>query len=144
MQAQVSQLGRAKWRAPLFAGKRSYPREQEGVKGNWRHTRLERSPDAEAYRKLYNSSRWRKLRWDVLVRDLFTCQRCKRMTASTSKLVADHIKEHKGDPDLFWSEVNIQCLCKLCHDGAKQSEERGGRPRPMPLSFGSDGWPVGD
>jgi hypothetical protein len=37
--------------------------------------------------------------------------------------VADHIKEHKGDEQLFFDRDNLQALCKTCHDSAKQLKE---------------------
>ncbi|MCB1476619.1 MAG: HNH endonuclease [Rhodobiaceae bacterium] len=76
------------------------------------------------WRGWYKTARWQKLRWSVLVRDLFTCRMCKRIEADTSKLVADHIKAHRGDEALFWDAENIQTLCKPCHDSAKQQEEQ--------------------
>lgn len=89
----------------------------------------ERSRQRDAtvtWRSWYKTARWQRLRWGVLVRDLFTCQRsgCGRIEADTSKLVADHKLAHRGDPELFWDERNVQCLCKGCHDRLKQAEER--------------------
>ncbi|WP_223799102.1 HNH endonuclease [Sphingomonas nostoxanthinifaciens] len=75
-------------------------------------------------RHLYKTAEWRRLRWATLVRDAFTCQRCGRIEGDSSKLVADHRKPHRGDLVLFWDDTNIQCLCKPCHDGAKQREEQ--------------------
>ena len=60
----------------------------------------------------------------MLVRDLFTCQRCHRIEADTSQLVADHKVPHRGDERLFWDPGNLQCLCKTCHDTVKQAEEQ--------------------
>ncbi len=80
----------------------------------------------QAWRGWYKTARWQRLRWDVLVRDRFTCRRCGRIEGNTSQLVADHIDPHRGDEALFWDAVNLQCLCKACHDSAKQSEERRG------------------
>lgn len=80
----------------------------------------------QAWRRWYKTSRWQKLRWSVLVRDLFTCQMCKSIKADTSQLVGDHIKPHRGDERMFWDESNIQCVCKRCHDRDKQREERRG------------------
>lgn len=77
-----------------------------------------------AWRKWYKTARWQKLRWSVLVRDLFTCQRCRRIEADTSQLVADHKTPHRGDEALFWDDRNLQCMCKPCHDKDKQREER--------------------
>lgn len=81
------------------------------------------------WRGWYKLARWQAkpdgLRWRVLVRDLFTCQRCGWLGShQTWLLVADHRRPHRGDPVLFWDEGNVWCLCKTCHDGAKQSEER--------------------
>lgn len=60
------------------------------------------------------------------MRDLFTCKICGDIHHNTSLLVADHIKPHKGNIDLFFDEANVRCICKRCHDGAKQSEDRTG------------------
>lgn len=87
---------------------------------------------ANPLRALYGTARWQRLRWQVLVRDLFTCRRCGGAHADTSQLVADHIRPHRGDVDLFWDEGNLQCLCKRCHDGAKQRAEA--RTRGIDLS----------
>ncbi|MBI1621489.1 HNH endonuclease [Aquamicrobium zhengzhouense] len=78
----------------------------------------------QGWRAWYKTARWQKLRWSVLVRDLFTCQMCSRAEADTSLLVGDHIKPHRGDETLFWDASNIQCLCKRCHDRHKQRDER--------------------
>lgn len=76
----------------------------------------------------YSSPRWRKLRWSVLVRDCFKCQRCGYTIADTSLLVCDHVEPHRGDARAFWSGP-FQTLCKGCHDVAKQREEIAARPR---------------
>lgn len=92
------------------------PKDQAG---RTRH-RLGLSP----WRAWYSTARWKRLRWSTLLRDMFTCQRCGRVEADTSLLVADHKTPHRGDPVLFWDAENLQCLCRSCHDGAKQREER--------------------
>lgn len=79
-----------------------------------------------AWRKWYKTARWQRLRWDVLVRDGFQCQRCRRVEPDSARLVADHVRAHRGDAALFWDPGNLQCLCRTCHDGAKQAEERAG------------------
>lgn len=78
----------------------------------------------QPWRRWYKTQRWQDLRWSILVRDLFRCQRCGKTGQETSQLVADHIIPHRGDEDLFWDSGNLQCLCKPCHDSAKQREER--------------------
>jgi len=78
----------------------------------------------EPYRKLYKTARWQKLRWSILVRDLFTCQMCGKLGADTSKLVCDHVEPHNGDPASFWLGP-FQTLCAdPCHNKHKQKLER--------------------
>jgi len=89
----------------------------------------ERYRDAAPWRAWYKTRRWQRLRWSVLVRDLFTCQRCRRVEADTSQLVADHRRPHRGVEAAFWEEGNLWTLCKPCHDSWKQAEERSGRTR---------------
>jgi len=90
-------------------------------------TEADRSRQRDAtqtWRAWYKTARWQRLRWSVLVRDLFTCRRCGRIEGETKLLVSDHVRPHRGDEALFWDPGNLQCLCKACHDSAKQSEER--------------------
>jgi len=85
----------------------------------------------EAWRKLYKTARWQRLRWKILEQSIFTCAMCATIEADTSQLVADHIIPHKGNEALFWDEGNLQCLCRHCHDTVKNTVkkrmERGAR-----------------
>jgi 5-methylcytosine-specific restriction endonuclease McrA len=76
-------------------------------------------------RAFYKTARWQRLRMQVLIRDLFTCQwpGCGRVVAQTSQLVADHIIPVRADPSLKWDESNLRCLCAACHNGPRQAEE---------------------
>lgn len=98
------------------------------------HKRL----DAEQpWRRWYKTARWQRLRWSVLVRDMFTCQMCKRVEPDTSKLVCDHVTPHKGNEARFWSGP-FKTLCKDCHDSHKQASDKGSRR----TTIGVDGWPT--
>lgn len=77
-----------------------------------------------AWRAWYKTSRWQRLRWSVLVRDMFTCAMCGTVMRDTSQLVCDHVEPHRGDEARFWAGP-FQTLCKPCHDGAKQRSEWG-------------------
>ncbi|MBA3576201.1 MAG: HNH endonuclease [Sphingomonas sp.] len=103
--------------------------------------RDDRSPDALSYRRHYKTARWQKLRWSILVRDMFTCQRCKRIVAGKGEAHCDHKTPHKGKDELFWNADNLIILCANCHNSAKQSEERTGKARPL-IIIGTDGWPT--
>lgn len=117
----VGRLSAVKPRLALLAPKVAVLRETEADIDR-------RRAETNAARSNYKTQRWRRLRWQVLVDELFTCRRCGVMLgADTSQLVADHIVPHRGDEGLFWDRGNLQCLCKPCHDSAKQSEERAGQ-----------------
>lgn len=86
--------------------------------------RSEQRRTVSRWRGWYNTKAWRDLRWSVLVDEMFTCRRC-GFTGDSPVMVADHIKPHRGNRDLFFDRNNLQCLCKQCHDRDKQKEERG-------------------
>lgn len=88
----------------------------------------ERSPSAQHWRKWYSSKRWADLRRAVLLRDGYACRQTGvplvgRPPAANSPVV-DHIVPHRGDPDLFWDEANLQAVSKAWHDREKQRQER--------------------
>ena len=106
-------------------------------------TRIDRrSDEAAEYRKLYKTARWRRLRVQVIQRDMGTCQRCKvpvvYHSTSPRSAVVHHVKAHKGDEVLFFDESNTELVCKQCHDGAIQFEEA----RGFSNEIGLDGWPT--
>ena len=92
-------------------------------------------PDRLTKGQLYGA-RWQRFRATFLAQHplCVMCQAQGRVTAAT---VVDHIKPHRGDLTLFWQDGNHQALCKPCHDGAKQAQERGRK-----WVRGADGWPV--
>lgn len=87
------------------------------------------SPDATV-RSWYKSKRWELLRQQVLVRDLYTCQRTGVLLTGKAPApdspVVDHIVPHRGREDLFWDISNLQAVAKSYHDSVKQSAERRG------------------
>jgi 5-methylcytosine-specific restriction protein A len=86
------------------------------------------SPDAQV-RSWYHSERWKKLRLEVLTRDLYTCQKTGVLLTGKAgephSPVVDHIIPHKGDERLFWDPANLQAVSKEYHDGEKRSQEQG-------------------
>lgn len=85
----------------------------------------QRFRDAQPWRAWYKTARWQKLRWRVLLRDLFTCQwpGCGKVEADTSKLHADHKKRHGGVEERFFDEDGVETLCEHCHNSRKQALE---------------------
>jgi 5-methylcytosine-specific restriction endonuclease McrA len=95
-----------------------------------------------ANRKGISSTEWRKLRKQVMERDLFLCQPCKRKGFITQAKECDHIKPHfeGGTDDLD----NLQAICIHCHaikTAGEAARSRGFTYKPKP-TIGLDGWPV--
>tara|TARA_R110002049_G_scaffold23545_10_gene83660 strand:- start:46745 stop:47104 length:360 start_codon:yes stop_codon:yes gene_type:complete len=77
-----------------------------------------------------NTARWQRLRLKMLQRDQYTCQQTGVLLTgkhpAENSPVVDHIEPHRGDPDLFWDEENLQSVAKSWHDRVKQSMEKRG------------------
>jgi hypothetical protein len=103
-----------------------------------------RTPEANEWRKLYQSKRWRQLREQALLRDLYRCQHkgcgvvLKRGVSHPNSAVVHHIKPHKGSPELFFDLANLQSVCWTHHSGIIQSIEN----RGFDVTIGNDGWPI--
>lgn len=93
------------------------------------------------YKKLYATKAWQQLRTGILARDGYMCQRCGVMLTQGRKhktaAVVNHKTPHKGDLELFYDVGNLEAVCKHCHDGKIQRQERGNR-----TTIGADGWPI--
>jgi 5-methylcytosine-specific restriction protein A len=86
------------------------------------------SRDLEPWRKWYSTAEWKRLKRDVHIRDLFTCQcGCGTLIQRSTERIADHVRPHRGDRRLFFDPTNVQTLWKPHHDGWKQRQERAAR-----------------
>lgn len=96
----------------------------------------QRRAENNEYRRWYDLKRWKDLREHILVRDLYTCQATGAMLTgkhpAADSPVVDHIKPHRGDPDLFWDPNNLRAVAKHWHDSVKQAMEKGGKARAHP------------
>lgn len=86
---------------------------------------MKRYNNASGYHHLYDSTAWRNLRKQQFNRDPL-CAMCQAQNITTLATVADHVKPHKGDINIFYDSDNLQSLCKLHHDSSKQRQERTG------------------
>jgi len=73
----------------------------------------------------YSTAKWKRLRLEQLQRHPF-CTFCLQLEIRTPATVADHKTPHRGNPVLFFDPLNLQSLCKPCHDSAKQRLEKSG------------------
>ena len=74
-----------------------------------------RSPEAAAWRRWYSLKIWTEdLRPGQLLREPF-CRACAARGIRTQATDVDHIRDHKGDWELFTDWSNLQSLCHSCH-----------------------------
>ena len=66
------------------------------------------------------------------------CAICQRKTPPvvTAAVLVDHIKPHRGNPDLFWDEANWQPACTRCHNIKTATEDGGfGNGNKHPITW---------
>ena len=63
-------------------------------------------------RREYRKPQWKALRREILRDVAYTCHECQRISL---ELEIDHVVKHDGDPGRFWDRVNLQALCRTCH-----------------------------
>ena len=110
---------------------------REGTSRAGRPRRDDRSEEAKAYRRLYRTAAWKRMRAAQLARQPL-CERCVKAGRVTAATVVNHRDPHKGDMARFSDRANLESACAPCHDGAIQSEER----RGYSTEIGADGWPT--
>lgn len=74
----------------------------------------ERSEAAKAWRWMYGTPTWKRLRSEQLLREPW-CRECARRGVRTRATDVDHVQDHKGDWTVFSDEANLQSLCHACH-----------------------------
>lgn len=74
------------------------------------------------FKHLYNSARWKRMRARQLESQPL-CRMHEQLGQLVAATVADHVKAHRGDEELFFDADNLQSLCKQCHDAHKQAQE---------------------
>lgn len=75
-------------------------------------------------RRLYGTEAWKRLR-EAQLRAQPLCEMCLARGVETPATVCNHAIPHRGDVARFWAGP-FESLCKPCHDGPVQSEERRG------------------
>jgi 5-methylcytosine-specific restriction enzyme A len=78
---------------------------------------------------IYTTSRWRRLRQQVLreANYLCQCQDCASRPVPEPASVVDHVRPHRGDTGLMWSRANLVALSKQHHDAKTAREVHAGR-----------------
>jgi 5-methylcytosine-specific restriction protein A len=79
----------------------------------------------QPWRKWFHLAVWRDIRVAQLTREPL-CERCKAKDLIVAATVVHHEVPHRGNWELFVSGP-FESLCKSCHDGEAQAEERAAR-----------------
>lgn len=98
--------------------------------------RKQHSAEAQAYRHLYKTAAWQRIRQEQLTKYPL-CGRCLARGNVVPATIVHHVEKHNGNPVKFYAGP-LESLCKTHHDSDAQSEER----RGYSIEVGLDGWPV--
>lgn len=67
--------------------------------------------------KFYQSSQWRKMRSQALVRDNYLCQRClSKGIVNDKRLIVHHKRELRDDWGGRLNLDNLETVCTSCHN----------------------------
>ena len=80
-------------------------------------------------REIYSTSRWRRLRAQVLVRDGHLCQPCKRDGRVGPAAIVHHLRGVEEHRDGIWDIDNLESTCRRCH-GVEHKEMEAHRLPP--------------
>lgn len=64
----------------------------------------------------YKTKRWIKKRNNILRRDEYTCQECRRYGKTTQATMVHHIYPLETNPELALISANLLSLCNKCHE----------------------------
>ena len=95
-----------------------------------------RSAEAAAYRRLYKTAAWRRIR-DRQLSTQPLCQWCLEQEIVEPATEVHHDGAHRGDIERFYDGPFIS-TCKPCHASRGQREDLG----QTVVRFGADGWPL--
>lgn len=74
------------------------------------------SADARWIHAFYRCGAWLRKRAEILTRDNFECQKCKRRGKMSRAECVHHIKFLLNRPDLALDDSNLTSLCNICHN----------------------------
>ena len=73
----------------------------------------------------YESAKWKAKRKQILRRDRYQCQLCRRYGKLSEAKIVHHKLELEEYPELAWADDNLISVCKACHN--KLHDEKGTR-----------------
>ncbi len=88
------------------------------------------SEEVDVMSDIHKSMRWKKKREQILRRDNYLCQDCKRYGKRVDATEVHHIKHVDEYPELAFQSSNLISLCAACHN--KRHPEKGKKKRYPP------------
>jgi 5-methylcytosine-specific restriction protein A len=64
----------------------------------------------------YKRGGWKRKRRQILRRDHYECQKCKREGRYSRAQCVHHIEHIEDSPDLALADYNLESLCNACHN----------------------------
>ena len=99
----------------LTQSRKSFLRRHK--KARRRAQQVAQKPKPPNLSKFYDSSEWKRVRYDALINANGNCQCCGAGPERGAILNVDHIKPLKKYPQLALSLENLQVLCARCNEG---------------------------
>ena len=79
--------------------------------------------------RFYKSMDWQRKRAEIIARDNYECQRCKRMGRVGPGEMVHHVVHLKDEPTLGLCDSNLVTLCNRCHAEVHEQELSGNYAR---------------
>ncbi len=77
----------------------------------------------------YTSRKWKAKRLQILRRDKYQCQDCRRYGRIREAAEVHHIKHADEYPELVWDSSNLVSLCHACHNARHPEKAKATRER---------------
>ena len=77
----------------------------------------------------YTSRKWKTKRLQILRRDKYQCQDCRRYGRIREAAEVHHIKHADEYPELVWDSSNLVSLCHACHNARHPEKAKAARER---------------
>lgn len=68
------------------------------------------------FRAFYQTPQWKRKRRQILERDHWTCQECRRHGTYARATVVHHRVHLKDAPELALTDSNLESICAACHE----------------------------
>jgi len=72
--------------------------------------------NAGKIKKFYKRKEWKRKRRQILERDNYECQKCKRNGRYNRATTVHHKKYLDTYPELAFADENLESLCDACHN----------------------------